>query len=62
MELKEQFNPCGVVANMMDCNIVELKFKLQSCYYVQCQTTFGKGMKPSYPPIYGVNGATTVLL
>ena len=27
-------SPCGVVAKVLDCDIVVSEFKLQSCYYV----------------------------
>ena len=30
--------PCGVVANVLDCNIVVSKFELQSCYYIHLWT------------------------
>ena len=32
--LKRRKSPYGVVANMLDCNIIGNEFKLQSCYYV----------------------------
>ena len=39
----------GVVANVLDCNIVVSKFKLQLFYYVYCLTNnLGKGMN-SHP-------------
>ena len=31
-------NPCGVVANKLNCNIIVSEFKLQICYYVHFQT------------------------
>ena len=53
----------AILVNALDCGIVVSKFKLQSCYYVHFwANTPGKGMKPSYPPSYGLNSTTTVLL
>ena len=48
----------------MNCGFVVSKFVFQSCYYVHFRAnTGGKGMnEPSYPPSYGLNSATTVLL
>ena len=55
--------PRGVMVNAMDCGIVVNKFVLQSCYYVHFQVnTLGKGMNPPYPPNYGLNSTTNVLL
>ena len=52
----------GVVANMLDCDIVAIKFKFQSCYYVHLQTnTLGKGVYPLASPSYELKGTTTVL-
>ena len=42
----------------MDCGIVVSEFVLQSRYYVH----FRNGMNPPYPPSYGLNSTTTVLL
>ena len=39
--------PCGVMVKAMDCGIVVSEFVLQSHYY---------------PPSYGLNSTTTVLL
>ena len=37
--------PCGIVANVLDCNITVTKFNLQSCYYIYFWTnTFEKVM------------------
>ena len=37
----------GAVANMLYCNIVVTKFKLQLCYYIHFQSgILGKGMNP----------------
>ena len=42
--------PHSVVANILNCNIVVSKFKLQSCYYVYFWTNaLGKGMNPLIP-------------
>ena len=36
----------GVVTNVLECDIVESEFDIQSCYYVYFWTfTFGKDMK-----------------
>ena len=44
-------SPYGLVANMINCNIVVNNFGLQSCYYVHFLTKiFEKGMKPLIPP------------
>ena len=46
MHLGESF--CGIVTNMLDCNILVNKFKLPSSYCVHFQTdTLWKGMNPS---------------
>ena len=40
----------GVVANVLNCDIIVNKFKLQSCYYIHFQTnTLRKGMNPLIP-------------
>ena len=55
--------PRGVMVKAMDCGIVVREFVLQSCYYIHFQAnTLGKGMNPTYPPNYGLNSSTTVLL
>ena len=41
----------GVVANVLDCNIVVSEFELQSCYYVHFQT-LGKSVNPLIPAPY----------
>ena len=47
----------------MDCRIVVSKFVLQLRYYVHFQAnTIGKDIEPPYPPSYGLNSTTTVLL
>ena len=55
--------PRGVMVKTMVCEIVAREFKLRSRYYVHFQTnTLGKGMNPHYPPSYGLNSTTTILL
>ena len=55
--------PRGVMVKTMDCGIVVSEFELQSRHYVYFRTnTLGKDMNPPYPPSYGVNSTTTVLL
>ena len=55
--------PRGVMVKAMDCGIVVREFVLQSRYYVHFRAnTLGKGMNPPYPPSYGLNSTTTVLL
>ena len=56
--------PRGVMVKAMDCGIVVREFVLQSRYYVHFRAnTLGKGMTPPpYPPSYGLNSTTTVLL
>ena len=55
--------PRGVMVKAMDCGILAREFVLQLCYYVHFQAnTLGKGMNPLYPPSYGLNSITTVLL
>ena len=52
-----------LMAKAMDCGIVVSEFVLQLRCYVHFRTnTLGKGMKPPYPPSYGLNSTTTVLL
>ena len=47
----------------MDCGVVVLEFELKSRYDVHFSTkTFGKGMNPTFPPCYGLNSTTTVLI
>ena len=55
--------PRGVMVKVMDWGIVVSEFVLQSRYYVHFRAnTLGKGMNPPYPPSYGLNSTTTVLL
>ena len=47
----------------IDCKIVVSEFEFQSRYYVHFRTNIlGKGMNPPYPPSYGLNSTTIVLL
>ena len=47
----------------MDCRLVVSEFELQSRYYVHFHAnTHGKGMNHPYPPSYGLNSTTTILL
>ena len=47
---KEGRSPHGIVANVLDCDIVVSKFELQSLYYVHFRTnTLRKGMDPLIP-------------
>ena len=55
--------PPGVMMKAMDSRIVGSKFELQSCYYDHFRTnTFGERYEPPYPPSYGLNSITAVLL
>ena len=40
----------GIVANVLDCDTVMCKFKLQSCYIPFRINTLGKGTNPFIPP------------
>ena len=54
--MKEGGCPCGVVANMLGCNIVVSEFKHQLCYYVHFWTNIlGKDMNllVTPPPAMG---------
>ena len=47
----------------MDSGIVLSEFVFQSRYYVHFRTnTLGKRYEPPYPPSYGLNSTSTVLL
>ena len=47
-------NPHSVVANVLDCDIVESRFELQSRFYVHFRiSTLWKGMKPYIPSTMG---------
>ena len=56
--------PRGVMVKAMDCRIVVSEFVLQSRYFVHFRAnTLGKERyEPLYPPSYGLNSTTTVLL
>ena len=55
--------PRGVMVKAMDCGIVVSEFVLQSRYYVHFRAnTLGKGIEPPYPPSYGLDSTTIVLL
>ena len=61
--LYERGCPRGVMVKAMDCGIVVSEIVLQSRYYVHFRAnTLGKSMNPPYPPSYGLNSTTTVLL
>ena len=47
-------NPCGIVTNVLDSDIVVSKLKFQSHYYIIFQTnTLGKGMNYFIPTAMG---------
>ena len=51
------------MVKVMDSEIVVSEFELQSHYHIHFRTnTLGKDVNPFYPPIYGLNSTTTVLL
>ena len=55
--------PRGVMVKAMNCGIVVSKFELQSCYYIHFRTnTLWERYEPPYPPSYGLNSTTIVLL
>ena len=55
--------PYSVVANILDCDIVGSKFKLQLCSYIHFWTNaLGKGMNPFIITSYELNSTTTILL
>ena len=55
--------PRGVVANVLDFDIVVIEFELQSHYYVHFQIhTVRKGMNNLIHYIFVLNSTTTVLL
>ena len=56
-------NPCSVVTNMLDCNIIVNEFELQSCYYVHFWTIMlAKSMNTFILSSYELNSTTTALL
>ena len=55
--------PHGVMVKAMDYGIVVSEFILQSRYYVHFRAnTLGAKYEPSYPPSYGLNSTTTIIL
>ena len=55
--------PRGVIVKVMNCGIVVCEFELQSCYYIHFQKKYPrKRYESPYPPCYGLNSTTTVLL
>ena len=55
--------PHGVMVKALDCGIAVREFEFQSHYYIHFQiNTPGKSINPIYPPSYGLNSTTTVLL
>ena len=60
---KKGGSPRGVMVKAMYYWVAVSEFVLQSRYYGHFRTnTIGKGMTPPYPPSYGVDSTTTVLL
>ena len=44
----------GIVANVLDCDIVVSEFELKSSYYIHFRNnTLKKGMNPLIPPVMG---------
>ena len=55
--------PRGVMVKVMDCGIVVSEFVLQSRYYVHFRAnTLWERYEAPYPPSYGLNSTTTILL
>ena len=54
--------PHGVMVNAMDCGIVVSEFELQPCYCSLLDKYPWERYKPPYPPSYGLNSSTIVLL
>ena len=55
--------PRGVMVKALDCGIVVREFVLQSRYYVHfLANTPWERYEPPYPPSYGLNSTTTILL
>ena len=52
--------PRGVMVKAIDFGIVVSEFVLQYVHFRA--NTLGKGIEPPYPPSYGLNSTTTVLL
>ena len=56
-------NKGGVMVKAMDCGIVVSEFVFQSRYYVHFSGKYPwERYEPPYPPSYGLNSTTTVLL
>ena len=56
-------NPCGIIVKMLDCEIVESKFKFQLRYYDHfLKNHLGKGMNLFTPACHGLNSIATILL
>ena len=52
--MNKRISPCGLVANLLDCDIIVSKFKLQLYYSVYFPTNiFWKGMNTFIPLIMG---------
>ena len=54
--------PRGVIVKVMGSRIVECEFVLHLCYYVHFRQIPWERYEPPYPPSYGLNSTTTVLL
>ena len=55
--------PRGVMVKAMDCGIVVSEFEFQSRYYDDFRVnTIWERYEPPYPPSYGLNSTTAVLL
>ena len=65
IELKNYVGVCpyGVMVKAMDSGIVVREFVLQSGYYFHFWGKYPwERYEPPYPPSYGLNSTTTVLL
>ena len=60
LKINMEGSPCGVKAKVLCCNFNVSKFKLQSCSLTDLYP-WEKNKLP-YPPSYGLNSTTTVLL
>ena len=59
--IKKQID--GVVANVLDCDIIVGEFDPQLRYCIHFRTNiFSKGMNPLFTFLYGLNNITTVFL
>ena len=62
LSLKVGRNLRGLVANMLNCDLMVNEFELWSRYYVHFWINpFGNAMNSLYPPSYGLNSITAVL-